>query len=102
MTDINTLQKDLQAWQAENFPPENRTLELLTLGVCEEAGELAHAVLKSKQGIRNMGEADIIDACCDTIIYSLQVLSAMNVQAGPALSSTATQVMKRNWKKEGK
>jgi NTP pyrophosphatase (non-canonical NTP hydrolase) len=70
--ELDKLQKDSQEWREKSFPPEHRTAPLQALGVCEEAGELAHAILKMEQGIRgdtaaHMAEA--IDAVGDIVIY---------------------------------
>jgi hypothetical protein len=62
-------------WSARNFPRGSvyDTFE----GVVEELGELAHARLKGRQGIRGTPEehrAAEVDACCDMAIYLMDML----------------------------
>jgi NTP pyrophosphatase (non-canonical NTP hydrolase) len=70
----------LEKWQLKNFGKP--TEKLMRLGMIEEVGELAHAVLKSSQGIRGYNEDSvnaIIDACCDAVIFSVQCANAQNI-----------------------
>lgn len=68
-------------WVAKNFPPYEGEVpgNDSILGCIEEAGELAHAHLKNKQGIRGTPEeheAAAKDAIGDIVIYLLGVISA--------------------------
>lgn len=95
------LQSDTQIWREKNFPPEHRTPELQTLGVCEEAGELAHAVLKMRQGIRGTHEqhiAAIEDAAGDITIYLCGLFSNLGLDLEAAVSKAWTEVQTRDWK----
>lgn len=101
---MSSLQKRLAGWQRVNFGEPS--LEQLTLGVCEEAGELAHAVLKAAQGIRGMQDADaskeaIADALGDIAIYAMQVAEAAGIDFFAAVEDTAEQVMRRDWRQGG-
>lgn len=71
MKDINTIQEEQRAWSLANFGPQSPLLPLL--GVVEELGELAHAVLKREQGIRKDENhlANEKDAIGDVCIYLL-------------------------------
>lgn len=51
ITNLTNWQGDVAAWNARNFGDEKSRIED-ALVVCEEAGELARAVLKQHQGIR--------------------------------------------------
>lgn len=68
------LQWDLWAWQDYNFGTNgpNSPPRHMFLGMCEEAGELVHGVLKLSQGIRGTREehiANIKDAIGDIGVY---------------------------------
>lgn len=101
MIDLIHMQKDHREWVNRNFPGE--TLEQATLGVCEESGELAHAILKRQQGIRGT-EAEhrfaAIDAVADMIIFSLSVCDHLEVRLEDVLAVTWSEVRKRDWKKD--
>lgn len=74
--DWKTLVEERDEWVAKNFPDSYKTDSLL--GVVEELGELAHAHLKSKQGIRGTkAEHDEAakDAIGDLVVYLLGVIS---------------------------
>lgn len=87
-----TLLKKLFDWQKEQFG-DLTTAEDMFLGCVEEVGELAHALLKSRQKIRGFENVALaghpqnrateriarlqrraakIDACCDVAIYACQ------------------------------
>ena len=100
MLDLNGLQKELAKWQTDNFPPEKSTLLHMALGVAEETGELAHAVLKADQGIRNVTDKRklIADAVADNFIFGMQILTKMGYEAEDIVETVALSVMKRDWK----
>jgi hypothetical protein len=63
------------AWSARNFP--KGTVYDTFEGMMEELGELAHARLKGRQGIRGTPEEHHeaeVDACCDMAIYLIDML----------------------------
>ena len=70
LQEFESLQERIWAWQHANFGADKVCHPLL--GMCEEAGELVHAVLKMSQGIRG-SEAEhtdaIKDALGDILIY---------------------------------
>lgn len=81
MLDWPQLVKERDEWVAKNFPPYPGEVpgNDSILGCIEELGELAHAHLKAKQGIRgNQREHDAAarDAIGDLIVYLLGVISA--------------------------
>ncbi len=98
----SNLQDRLAAWQGRNFGAMSALQ--MTLGVCEEAGELAHAVLKESQGIRGMQDRDtaraaVADALGDIIIYAFQVATLYRLDLGTVVGLTAANVMRRDWVK---
>jgi NTP pyrophosphatase (non-canonical NTP hydrolase) len=83
---LKQLQEERNAWVAHNFPPVEIAFSDLTdnaLGVAEEAGELAHAVLKWKQGIRGSSMehwSEVFDAAGDIIVYLAGVVEEARKQ----------------------
>lgn len=68
---FETLQETLWAWQARNFGAQAPPRHAL-LGMCEEAGELIHSVLKSSQSIRGterVHQEAMLDALGDIVVY---------------------------------
>ncbi len=65
-------------WSTRNFgPPTEENRIDPALGVIEELGELAHALLKKKQGIRGTAQEHdeaIKDALADSFIYATDLL----------------------------
>lgn len=101
----SALQVRLVRWVHQNFGGCNIVHQ--TLGVCEEAGELAHAVLKHEQGIRGLTSQDAYraeagDAVADAVIYLMQVCTALRLDFGTLVTATAENVMRRDWKRNPK
>lgn len=106
-------QQELKEWQDRNFPrsryevlSKKELIDIIftlqvTLGICEEAGEIAHHVLKGVQGIREgingIDKEQIADGVGDTLIYSEQLLSALNIDAEKELPKIIDTVLSRNW-----
>jgi NTP pyrophosphatase (non-canonical NTP hydrolase) len=97
---LKFLQEESQKWRDANFPLEHRTPELQALGVAEEAGELAHCILKMIQGIRGT-EAEHLkaagDAMGDIIIYLCGLASNLGLDLEQEVYKAWLQVSKRNW-----
>lgn len=98
---LQFVQQESQKWREHSFPPEHRTAELQALGVCEEAGELAHAVLKMKQGIRgsdvdHMNEA--ADAVGDIVIYLAGLCTSLGLNLQSSVYKAWLDVARRDWK----
>lgn len=94
----STLQSRLHLWRQRNFPTTDADQQLF--GVVEEVGELAHANLKSKQGIRGTPEEHIAaekDAVGDILIYLAGYCSYREWDMIAILEETAEQVTKRDW-----
>ena len=74
---LQEIQSELKVWTEYNFG--HRTPEISILGMIEELGELSHAILKEKQGIRQSDFlADKKDAIADLTIYVLDYLNSIN------------------------
>lgn len=94
----STLQNRLDLWRQRNFP--GHTAEEQLLGVVEEVGELAHAVLKRKQGIRGTKEehdAAVRDAVGDIQIFLAGFCSREGINMQAEYETTARSVMERDW-----
>jgi len=101
--ELVTLQARLAAWQANHFGAQPLVNQVL--GVCEEAGELAHAALKHVQGIRGLKDPDALrakasDALADLLVYSMQVATILRLDLLTTLVLTAREVMKRDWARD--
>jgi NTP pyrophosphatase (non-canonical NTP hydrolase) len=96
---LEEVQNQSRAWRAEAYP-ETRNIELQALGVCEEAGELAHAVLKYKQGIRGYDRdktrKEVADAIGDIVIYACGVADQLDIKVSDAIYEAWQHVKERN------
>jgi len=88
---IANVRSDLFKWQLSQFPDRYGAdmAEDLRLGIFEELGELAHAILKRRQGIRGMDvdrafEFARDDAIGDVLVYASQLFRAHTVAGGDA------------------
>jgi NTP pyrophosphatase (non-canonical NTP hydrolase) len=99
--ELHRIQREHEAWQRYNFGG-NATGENSFLGMVEELGEMAHAMLKHKQGIRGKGDPDeaielVIDAHCDLIIFSLGVANDLGYDLETRLDRVWEKVKRRDW-----
>jgi NTP pyrophosphatase (non-canonical NTP hydrolase) len=96
---LATLQMRVAEWRKAAYP-DTRGIELQALGVAEESGELCHAVLKYKQGIRGYDFAkthdEVADAIGDIIIYAMGVADTLDISVEEALFKTVEHVINRN------
>lgn len=100
--DLTYIQEQTQAWREQSFPAEHRTAPLQALGVCEEAGELAHAVLKMEQGIRGTREEHIAaaqDAVGDIVIYLMGLCTSLDINLEWCIAIAWAEVEQRDWSK---
>lgn len=100
---LSALQVMLVRWQTRNFGSAD--VREQTLGVCEEAGELAHAILKGAQGIRGLDNREKMreeagDAIADCAVYLMQVCTALRLDFGTLLHGIAQNVLNRDWKRD--
>lgn len=82
------LQDEVGRWAQKNFPgaPAHHPV----LGLIEELGELAHAHLKTAQGIRGSAEEHALaakDAIADSVIYFMDVCARYGLVAEEVLRS---------------
>ncbi len=96
-------QKELSEWQKHNFGTHEDDDLKCMVGMTEELGELAHLILKKKQGIREgMYNSEhltnlISDAFGDVIIYGIQEMTINGIDAEIAITTTIEKVLKRDW-----
>lgn len=100
--DLSDLQMEHEYWVHRNFPHE--TTYQAFLGMVEEMGELAHAMLKSEQGIRGMSMEAArdakIDAVGDLVIFLAGFCTMHGINLEEAVEDTWHKVKKRNWTKD--
>ena len=104
--DLRQLQIEQEPWVDHNFEPGNtrnpaRAFKPL-LGAVEEIGELAHAHLKSLQGIRTDQDhtAKAKDAVGDVVIYLADYCTAMGYDFQECVEGTWNHVKTRDWQKD--
>jgi NTP pyrophosphatase (non-canonical NTP hydrolase) len=97
---INLKQKEFANWQKYNFGETD--IHEMILGVCEEAGEMAHWYLKGKQNIRGANESitkeKIADAFGDVVVFGIQAMTCIGMDAEEVLKKVFDEVLARNWK----
>ena len=95
---LRDLQLEVGAWALRNFPTAEKWEPLV--GMQEELGELSHAFLKIKQGIRTNEDhaTDMKDAVADLLIFTAHFCSLNNIDLDAALELTWAEVRQRNWK----
>lgn len=97
------LQQEVGEWSRKNFP--NNTPENPFLGLVEELGELAHALLKAKQGIRGtqeQHEAAAKDAVGDLLVYMADFCERKGWSMQDIIESVWDTVKQRDWTKNKK
>lgn len=97
-TRLRLIQRAHARWQEKHFPDTTSTDVLL--GVGEEVGELMHAHLKSRQGIRYT-PAEIramkVDAVADVVIYLMAYCTLEGIDLSDAIEETWAKVESRDW-----
>lgn len=98
---LSEFQEEHRAWREKNFP-EAEPWEAL-VGLQEELGELAHAHLKGKYGIRGMEGLQLAmkkaDSVGDIFIYLVSYCSTNDLDIGQCIASAWVEVHKRDWLK---
>lgn len=101
-TALAMFQLDHKEWSTYNFPPEKRTDEMMRDGMLEELGELAHARLKFKQGIRGMTEEKYEelskDCIADLFVFMVAYSTARGWDFGQLVAEVWERVRTRDWK----
>lgn len=97
--DLHQMQQEHRRWADLNFG--HYTPQDQVMGMMEELGELSHAIIKHKQGIRGVGDNNmkdlVIDAHCDLIIFSLGLANLLAYDLDVELDRTWGKVSKRDW-----
>lgn len=98
MSDLRVMQQEVTTWSEENFGKQDAMNPYM--GMVEELGELSHALLKQKQGIRGTHgkhEADAKDAIGDLMIFLLDFCGKKGWDAETILDDTWAVVRMRQW-----
>ena len=100
---IDLKQFELRVWQTANFGKHDDEAMRCALGMAEEVGEVCHHVLKGIQGIRGgvdgLNKKEIADGVADTVIYGLQLLSCLSMDAEKEIAEVIDKVLERDWVK---
>ena len=97
---LQQFQDEVTVWSSANFGDDGESVDPL-LGIAEEVGELCHAYLKRKQGIRGTADqhrAAIVDAVGDICIYLADFCRREGLFLDEIIERTWAQVKTRNWK----
>jgi len=98
MKSLSSMQRDVHEWKKRNFPNSGDLHQFL--GVVEEVGELAHAILKLQQGIRgDKHVAEARDAVGDIMIFLMNFCSENGWDLREILIDTWDEVKSRDWMK---
>ena len=101
---LSSYQSEIHSWSTRNFG-HNINICFDTsafLGMVEEIGEIAHAILKLSQGIRgdqSTHVAAIKDGVADLLIFTLDFCARNNLDAESLLSEVWAKVSRRDWKR---
>lgn len=94
------MQEQHQEWVGKNFPMSIGKPWDALLGIVEEVGELAHAELKLKQGIRGTQD-ELVDECRDAIgdlfVYMMSYCNAREWDMQQIVELTWDKVRRRDW-----
>lgn len=97
---IDLHQKEFQEWQEYNFGKGE--ISDMIHGMSEEIGEMNHAYLKGKNKIRGMtpelAKEKMADAFADTVVFGIQAMTALGLNAEDVLNKTFKEVLSRDWK----
>lgn len=97
---LRLLSAAISTWSHYNFPKQDCADPLI--GMYEEAGELSHAFLKNKQGIRGSTEQhylDMADAVGDIVVYLIDFCNRNDLDFANCIFDAWHQVSKRDWQK---
>jgi len=101
---IDLKQKQLKEWQEKNFGIHEDDLLKCALGMAEEVGEVCHHILKGVQRIRcgadGIDKKQVADGIADTLIFGLQILSKLDLDAEKEIAEVIEKVLQRDWIKD--
>lgn len=97
---LRQVQEESREWRAHNFPGTTDWDQFL--GMVEEIGELSHALLKHKQGIRGFEDYDkfmdsVEDSVADLLIFLTGFANECNFDLEDCLSSVWKEVRVRDF-----
>lgn len=95
------LQREHKEWQQREFPDQEPFDAVL--GVVEEVGELAHSVLKAKQGIRGTElehKAKEMDSIGDIVIFLASHCNVRGLDLNECVMMAWAQVKERRWNRD--
>ena len=101
MINLEEMQREQAEWGKKNFPDREQWEPLV--GAVEELGELSHAFLKRKQGIRyprDKATQMVRDGVGDVVIYLLDFCTAEGISMEDILTETWDKVRRRDWLKD--
>ena len=98
--DLDKLQDEHAEWLHKNFPGQEHIDPLL--GLVEEVGELSHAILKEKQGIRGYDDPrktipEVCDAVGDIVIYLASFCTTYGISLDQSVQGAWDEVQQRDW-----
>jgi len=103
---MRQVQDEINEWSERNFgkvPNEQIPLRVSSfLGMVEELGELAHAMLKWSQGIRGTPEEHqeaVKDSIADLLVFTLDFCGRNGMDAERLLADVWSKVKQRDWTK---
>ena len=97
---LDLKQDELKQWQHHNFGEGD--ISDMIHGMSEEIGEMNHWYLKGKQRIRgvtaSIAKEKMADAFGDVVIYGIQAMTCLNLNAEDVLKKVFKEVLARDWK----
>jgi NTP pyrophosphatase (non-canonical NTP hydrolase) len=99
---LTWLQAQHDAWESVNFPTSRQNSMHSLVGVVEEVGELAHALLKKDQQIRGSAaehDAEAKDAIGDIFIYMAGLCNKNGWNMESCIRKAWIEVANRDWTK---
>lgn len=99
---LSQLQKEQAEWASYNFPDVVNSWEPF-LGIVEEVGELSHALLKRKQGIRGTEwehQLEIWDSVGDIVVYLADFCTREKIDFHACVEQVWERVKQRDWQKD--
>jgi NTP pyrophosphatase (non-canonical NTP hydrolase) len=106
---LKKTQDEIIEWSHRNFgevPNSQIPIRVSSfLGMVEEVGEIAHAILKQAQGIRGTSEEheeELSDGIADLLVYTLDFCGRNNRNSEELLAKIWAKVKQRDWNKNKK
>ena len=101
MSGIDLKQQELYEWQKRNFGEHEDNALKFALGMAEEVGEVCHHVLKGTQkirgGVNGINKKEVADGVADVLIYGLQLLSHLGMDAEHEIELVIHNILARDW-----